>query len=85
MNTLKIELIEKIDYDGFERMWVLLTCGSERRSVCFEPCTDGTWAYLDGDYEPLMPDHVKKAWDSMEGDNALTSIWNGNCTEYIIE
>lgn len=86
MNSLHIELIEKIDYDDFDRMWVRLTCGSESREICFEPCTvDGTWTYLDGENEPSMPDDVQKAWEGDEGDEALTGLWNGQFTHTVIE
>lgn len=85
MNSLQIELIEKIDYGYLDCMWVRLTCGSESRKVCFEPCTDGRWAYLDGDCEPLMPDDVQKAWEGDEGDEALTGLWNGDFTHTEIE
>lgn len=85
MNNLHIELIEKIDYDGFECMWVRLTCGSESRKVCFEPTTDGRWAYLDGDIEPLMPDEVRKEWHGKAGDEALQGLWEGRFTHTVIE
>lgn len=85
MNSLDIELIEKIDNDDFERMWVRLTCGSESREICFEPCTDGTWTYLEGEIEPLMPDEVREEWYGKAGDEALQGLWDGLFTHTTIE
>lgn len=85
MNSLHIELIEKIDYDDFDRMWVRLTCGSEVREVCYEPTTDGYWSYLDGENEPLMPPTIERTWNGKAGDDILTSIWNGDFTHTVIE
>lgn len=85
MNTLHIKLIEKIDYDDFDRMWVRLTCGSESREICYEPTLDFGWAYLEGDNEPYMPPHIKKIWDSKYGDEILTAIWNGDDSTFVID
>lgn len=82
MNTLQIELIEKIDYNDFERMWIRLTYGQESRDICLEA---PLWDWIAGDNEPDMPSHIKKAWWGEEGDKILNSIWNGEYTTNWIE
>lgn len=78
MNSLYIELIEKIDYDDFDRMWVRLTYETESSEICLEPTLDFSWAYLEGDNEPNMPDEIRKIWESKAGDDILTALWNGD-------
>ena len=85
MNSLHIELIEKIDYDDFDRMWVKLTCSGVTSEICLEPTLDFSWTYLEGDNEPPMADHIKKLWDGKYGDEVLTGLWNGDFKEYTIE
>lgn len=82
MNRLQIELIEKIDYNGFDIMWLRLTYGQEVRECCFEA---PLWDWVEGDIEPIMPPHVKEKWWGKEGDKILDSIWRGDYTENWIE
>lgn len=56
--------LESGTWCGESWLWVNLTCGQVTRAACYERDDQGTWAFLDGEDEPPMPDDLRGGFAS---------------------